>query len=272
MCWSSSDHKCSHSRLQAPYKTIFKVFSLSSTSFGLNHLSEILHSSLNRIPDPCLWGFALFFIFICVCLFLPCFCLSFCQPPATAGTARDQLKEYFSFQHSSLISEGSARQLTFRELAIKLWICSLSSWRAATFLAAGCPCIEPMSRALITQKGATQLQRQQHISKPGLSGIESFCFHCSFRDLCSLLWTDSEKKKQTQTAVSLVWDVLQAIDVIKWLLSWHGEFCWHFLRHNVCSYEHVCSLPLMQTENTELEEKWDLYWFIAVRFHANFFL
>lgn len=194
MCWSSSDHKCSHSRLQAPYKTIFKVFSLSSTSFGLNHLSEILHSSLNRIPDPCLWGFALFFIFICVCLFLPCFCLSFCQPPATAGTARDQLKEYFSFQHSSLISEGSARQLTFRELAIKLWICSLSSWRAATFLAAGCPCIEPMSRALITQKGATQLQRQQRISKPGLSGIESFCFHCSFRDLCSLLWTDSEKK------------------------------------------------------------------------------
>lgn len=82
MCWSSSDSKCSHLRLQALCQTIFKVFALSSMSLGLNHLSEIFSFILKSYSF--LWDFALlcscFFIFHCMSV---CFSLVSVYPSAS---------------------------------------------------------------------------------------------------------------------------------------------------------------------------------------------
>lgn len=101
--------------------------------------------------------------------------------------------------------------------------------------------IELVAQALITQKGTTQLQCLQHIFRLELWVSNSFAF-TPLSETSVLCFQQTVKKI---TAVSLVWNVLQEIDVIKWLLSWHScAFLALFKTLNVCSYEHMCSLSL----------------------------
>lgn len=132
-------------------KTILKVYPLSSMSFGLNHITGILHSPWNHIPDFCLLDFALLWYY-CFIFCSHGFCLSFSSVsilplkalPGTSLKQKTHLVHFPSiplpfFQINLLDS-----QLSERELANKLWTWSFRNVRAGMMFIARYPYIELM--------------------------------------------------------------------------------------------------------------------------------